>query len=522
MPAVPSDQPIEPLDDENARLRRRIAELEQQRAEKDRLLADREQVIAAQQQRVGELEAKVKELEVRMAQLLQRTFGRKSEKLAIGKMMKSPPGDAPPRQGGSRKPLPDHLPRYRTEYELEPEERRCPDCGEAMPEFGELTSEELEHIRMTLVHQMARKKYSCKKCKGNVLIADGPVRVLDKCMAGPSFLANVLVQKFADHLPLHRQQRMLKRDDIAISRATLCNWVSRCGQMLDPIAKAILREVLSSPCVQTDDTGLLIQAVADGEAKNGYVWTYTTKADLVYYQLTTGRGGEGPKAILGNYTGFVQADGLASYDALFREGKAVEVACWAPARRKFVEALDSDRERAERMIEKIRDLYQIEREAKDRALDPAAVLALRQERAKPILSDIAGQLRQWDPANDPPKVLPKSPLGSAVVYARNQWQALCRYTDDGRLDIDNNRSERMLRHVAVGRKNWMSVGNEMTGQEAANVMTVVMTCQIDQWTPMRWKDRGLDVTMIEEHREHIGKVLAAAVANTARGSPPAG
>ncbi len=558
--------------DETERLRSRISELEQQMARQveqhlsdhqrqatdhqrqaaeyeQRLTSEKEQG-AKHEQRVADLEAQIKALEHRIAQLLQRTFGKKSEKLPIGKLMASPApppgGDGPARQRGSRKPLPEHLPRYRTDYEIDAADRCCADCGDTMTEFGEITAEELEHIRMTLVHQMARKKYSCKKCQGTVVVADGPVRVLDKCMAGPSFLAHVLVQKFADHLPLYRQERMLKRDGIAISRATLCSWVSRCGQMLDPIAKAILRTILAAPCVQTDDTGLLIQVVDDGKAQKGFVWTYTTPECLVYYQLTTGRGSDGPLAILGNYVGYVQADGLPSYDALFRVGKAVEVACWAHSRRKFIEAIESDGVRAQLMVEKVRDLYQIEREAKVLALDPAAVLALRQDRAKPILRDIEAVLQDWNPKNNPPKVLPKSPLGVAVTYAINQWQALCRYAEDGRLDIDNNRSERMLRHVAIGRKNWLSVGNEMTGQEAANVMTVVMTCraldidpqiyltrtlqdlarsdgteaQIEEWTPMRWKDRGLDVTVIEEHREHIGKVLAAAVANAARTSLP--
>jgi transposase len=316
--------------------------------------------------------------------------------------------------------------------------------------------------------------------------------------------------------------------------------------MLEPIAKAILRAILATPCVQTDDTGLLIQVVEDGKAKKGYIWTYTTKDCLVYYQLTTGRGGDGPQEILGNYRGFVQADGLASYDALFRQGNAVEVGCWAHARRKFVEAFDSEGVRAPLMVDKIRDLYLIEREAKHAGLSPMQNLALRQERAKPILRDIEAILRDWNPKNDPPIVLPKSPLGVAVTYALNQWQALCRYAEDGRLDIDNNRSERMLRHVAIGRKNWQSVGCELTGQEAANIMTVVMTCraldidpqiyltrtlqdlarsdgslaQVEQWTPMRWKERGLDLAVIEEHRDHIGKVLANAVANAARSGPP--
>ena len=285
-----------------------------------------------------------------------------------------------------------------------------------------------------------------------------------------------------------------------------------------------------------------------GEAKKGYVWAYTTKDGLVYYQLTTGRGGDGPKEILGSYTGFVQADGLASYDALFKQGKAIEVACWAHARRKFIEALDSDHDRAQQMIDKIRDLYAVEREAKEQALEHDAVLAIRQARSKPILAEIEKLLAAWDPTRDPPTVLPKSPLGSAVTYATNQWQALARYAEDGRLDIDNNRSERMLRHVAIGRKNWMSVGNEITGQEAANVMSVVMTCraldidpqvyltrtlqdlarwdgsnaQIEAWTPMRWKERGIDIVSANEHREHIGKALAAAVANVARAKPTTG
>lgn len=497
----------------------------------------------AAQQIVAKRDARIRELEELLALALRRNFGKKSEKRATGKLTPPrQPGKGPRRHGGGRKPLPSHLLRYRTEYGLDEADRHCPDCGDVMSEFGETVTEELEQIRLFLVHQIARKKYSCKHCQTKVLVADGPVRVLDKCMAGPSFLAMMLVQKFGDHLPLYRQERMLKRDGISITRATLCSWTSRCGQMLHPIAKEILRSILASPCVQTDDTGMLIQVVEGGEAKKGYVWTYTNRDDLVYFHLTTSHGHEAPLAILREYEGYVQADAHASYNALFRIGKAKEAGCMAHARRKFVEAIESDEIRSNQVVALIGRLYDIEREAKQLGLEPDRVRLLREEHSTPTLAEIKRLIDPWNPELDPPAVLPKSPLGGAVTYALNQWDALCRYTEDGRLDIDNNRSERMLRHVAIGRKNYLSVGNEVTGQEAANIISVVMTCRavgidpqtyltqtlqdLARWdgsderlaemTPMAWKRRGDVATIAEAQRQRIVEILSAIAAEQAR------
>jgi hypothetical protein len=283
----------------------------------------------------------------------------------------------------------------------------------------------------------------------------------------------VLTSKYCDHLPLHRQEAIFQRHRISIHRSTLCDWVGECATLLEPLVREMHRQILLSEKIHTDDTPVTARHGSGPGVHKGYLWTYIDAARNVVFDYTPGHSREGPLRFLGDYGGYVQADAYNGYDALFAKGRATEVGCWAHGRRKFFDSRESDPARAVEMLALIGDLYQIEAQAKEEHLDRDQIKTRRQAKSKPILAVIGQRLEQWSP-----QVLPKSPLGQAIGYARGQWQALNRYTEDGLLSIDNNLSERVLRMVAVGRKNWLFVGHDNGGRRAAILYSLVASCKL--------------------------------------------
>ena len=390
----------------------------------------------------------------------------------------SPPGkneasrnSTGPKKRRGRRRLPNDLNRIETLYEIDSCERQC-SCGTAMPRIGEDVAEELVRIDLLFVHRHVRAKYACNKCEDGIMVAPGPQRVLPKSMAGPSLLAWVINSKFGDHLPYYRLEGILGREGAPVSRATLCRWMSGCSELLKPIADQILHEIVTDDYVQTDDTSKLMQRSSKGTSRYGHVWVYTNPLGKVYYDFTETRERHGPNRILGDFEGTVQADAYSGYDELFRGGKAIEAACWAHTKRKFDDARETDPENAGRALAAIKKIYDIEREATSRVMTAEERKQLRKERAPPILE----ALKTWLQAEQN-RVLPKSPIATAIGYTLNQWDALNRYLEDGRIEIDNNRSERMLRAVAVGRKNDLFVFDEGTGRMACILMSLVESCK---------------------------------------------
>jgi len=243
-----------------------------------------------------------------------------------------------------------------------------------------------------------------------------------------------------------------------------------------PLVDLMKARALASKALQTDDTPVAVLDPSLPRTKTGRIWTYVGDHAHPYtvYDYTPDRSRAGPDHFLEPFSGYLQADAYAGYDALYRDPArgVTEVACWAHARRKLFEARDADPMRAMILLAYIRLLYAVEREARDRALDADGRRALRQDRSVPILTDIAAYLRR-----EQPHVLPKSPIGDAIGYALNNWAALVRYTTDGDLEIDNNAAERSLRGVAVGRKNWMFFGSDTGGRTAALLTSLVTTCK---------------------------------------------
>jgi hypothetical protein len=269
-------------------------------------------------------------------------------------------------------------------------------------------------------------------------------------------LAHVIVSKFCDHLPLYRCERMLARFGVNLLRSTLCDWLAQSAVLLRPLWDLLYARVLQSHVVQTDDTPVRVQAQAGAAAHQGRVWVQVGDAGHpgLVYLYSPNHEGHWPQTFLAGYAGFVQGDAYAGYDALFATGKIVEVGCWAHARRKFFEAQKTDPEGSLYALGVIRQLYAVEKEAAEQASEQelsrpefeALRLRLRRERSVPLLKSLGEWLDKQGAS-----ALPKSPLGEAVGYARNQWAALQRYTTAGFLEIDNNAAERALRAVAIGR-----------------------------------------------------------------------
>lgn len=299
---------------------------------------------------------------------------------------------------------------------------------------------------------------------------------IEKGLPGPGLLAHVAVSKYGDHLPLNRQEQMFARQGVAVSRKTMCDWMSRCAELLSPLYEEMKREALRSNVVQTDDTPVSVLDPELPRTRTGRIWTYVGDDEHPYtvYDYTPTRKRDGPEAFLEDFRGYLQADAYAGYDALYTEpGRGVtEVACWAHTRRKFYEAQSSDLTRTTVLLAYIRLLYDVERDAREQNLDSQGRLELRQARSLPILEDIEAYLKR-----EQAHVLPKSPEGQAIAYALSNWAALVRYAQDGGLDIDNNAAERSLRGVAVGRRNWTFFGSDHGGRTAAILTSLVTTCK---------------------------------------------
>jgi transposase len=445
----------------------------------------------------------IEKLQHQLEQLLRRIYGRKSEKLdpnqlllfarelletagddpaATGEPTPAPPQEtapaaepAPPKKPGhGRKSLPKHLLRRREVHDVPAELLPCPDCGALRVCIGEEVREQLEYVpACMMVIQHVRPKYACKACEGNVVIAERLPEPIEKGLPGPGLLAQVIVSKYADHLPLNRQEGILRRHGVELPRSTTCDWMAVCAGLLEPIVKQMHREILQSRVIQTDDTPVTVLDKVKGRYQ-GRLWIHLGDRDHphVVFDFTTDRSGAGPERMLKGYQGYLQADAYSAYDRLYADGTIVEVGCWMHARRKFFEAKTSDPLRSHQALAWIRGLYAVEREAKTKELDDAQRLTLRQEQSRPILETI----KEWLD-KEVGQVLPKSPMAEAIGYALHHWKALERYLEAGFLEIDNGASERGLRPVAVGRNNWLFVGSEAGGKTAAILMSLCATCK---------------------------------------------
>jgi transposase len=442
-------------------------------------------------QTLTEKDRRIEQLGLQVEWLKRQLFGRRSEKLDPGQLAlaldelsvpeipaqepetEEPLVQAPSVKGHGRQRLPSQLRRERIEYHPPEAEQVCPDCSQQMARIGEEVSEQLEYVPASIfVIEHARIKYACRGCAGHVVIGAPEVaQPIAKGLPGPGLMAHVLTCKYADHLPLHRQESILERQGVQLSRSTLCDWVREGARLLSPVVDEMSRQVLLSRKIHTDDTKVPVQDKDRKSLREGRLWVYLgdDKHPHVVFSYTPNRKRDGPQGFLKDYKGFLQADAYTGYDAIYAGELVIEVACWAHARRKFFDAMKVDPKRAQVALAYIRRLYEIEK--RRRKLQEPARSELRQAEAKPIVVALGVWLQE-----QVGRVAPKSPMAEAIGYARGQWVALTRYLEDEVLDIDNNAAERALRRIAVGRKNWLFAGSDEGGHRAAIVYSLIATC----------------------------------------------
>ena len=385
------------------------------------------------------------------------------------------------KNGGGRQPLAKHLRRERIVHDLTDSEKHCENCAQDLRPIGEETSERYEYIPAQLmVVEDVCKKYACA-C--TVKTATKPPQPIEKSTAGASLLAEVIVAKTVDHLPLHRQEKIFERHGVEISRKTMGGWMGQCADLLKPLFGSLKEVLFQSKVIGTDDTGVKVLDDKLPFARTGRIWPYHGDQEhpVVVYDFTKTREGAGPEKFLEGYRGYLQADAYAGYDALFKApGRGLsEVGCWGHARRYYYKALESDEPHMGPALFLIAKLYKVEEQAS--AMTAAERLCLRQLESALVLDKLHNYLLEIQA-----EVLPKSPAGRAVRYTLKNWTALNRYCEDGNLSIDNNATERDIRGVAVGRNNWMFFGSDQGGKTAAVLRSFTASCQRVGVEPFAW------------------------------------
>jgi transposase len=393
-----------------------------------------------------------------------------------------------------RKRLPKDIRREILRHELSPQERACPCCGEQRQEMGFVSSEQLEYIPpqwKAIEHQ--RVKYACPTCTENVVIADKPPQPIEKGLPGPGLCAHTVLSKFGDHQPLYRQEDIHSRTGLMIRRSTLCGWLQALALLACPLVMRMKYLLLQSKVLHTDDTSIKMLQPGTGVALTAKFWPYLGDWLHPYavYDFTINRERDGPQKFLKGYTGYLQADAYSGYDCIFASKQVHEVACWIHARRYWYEARDNDAARANMALGFIARLSQIEsqldaaypRKNLQGERDFAAVARGRQQYSLPILHDF----KAWmDREVNTGRILPKSEIRKAFTYTLNQWDALCRFTQEGYLSYDNNVAERLVKISAIGRKNYLFVGNEQAGHNAAVLYSLVSSAKANGVEPFAW------------------------------------
>lgn len=449
---------------ENAKLQAEKTYLEAQVAEYKRLLygQKRERFIANPEQLSLPFEALAEEVETQHKAIEQKREATQK------KQKKQHPG---------RAKLPDHLPVE--EIEVHPEG----DLSQ-MVCIGKEVTEELECVPARFfIKRYIRYKYAPKSKEGSPLIAKLPERVMDKAIPGVGLLALILIQKYVDHLPLHRQLEQFKREGIKIKPSTINNWVSRTIEILTPLYELMVSETKNRGYLQADETTIkVLDSNKKGTTHQGYYWVYQDPVErLVLFDYQPSRGYVATQDMLADFKGYLQSDGYSVYTKLAKKEQVTHVGCWAHVRREFTKAENNDKERAHQALVYIQQLYAIEEQARQKQMTSEQRKELRLVKSLPGINEMG----QWI-AEEYKKVLPKSSIGMALNYCANRWTALSNYLMDGMLEIDNNLTENAIRPVALGRKNYLFAGSHDAAQRSAMMYTFVANCKIHQVNPYKW------------------------------------
>ena len=402
-----------------------------------------------------------------------------------------------------RKKLPDHLLRTTIISNPDPE---CPNCkGTTFRTLGEDISEILEYEPASFkVIRTVRPRCACTQCE-TIVQAVPPSLPIDKGKAGPGLLAHVILQKYGDHLPLYRQSEIFEREDIDIARSTLSGWVKQCRTLLKPLNTALQNYVFEASHLHGDDTPIKVLNPGFGKTKTGRIWTYVrdgrpwgdTSPPAVCYYYSPDRKGERPREHLKDYEGVFHADAYAGYDQLYKtdanpDGKIIEAACWAHMRRKFydVTVASPNAKAALQILQDISKIYAIESDITGQP--PEKRLQARQEHSKPLVNALFETLTTLLP-----KVPKKGETAKAITYALKQKEALMRFLDDGKIQIDNNTAERSIKPIALGRKNFLFAGSDSGGESAASMYYLIQTLKMNHINPWKYLHKVLSV--IQDH-----------------------
>ena len=384
------------------------------------------------------------------------------------------------KQVPKRAPLPANLPRREIRHEPESTACQTPGCGCQMKRIGEDVAEKLDYVPgVFTVERHIRGKWACAQCQTLIQVPVAP-HVIDKGIPTTGLLAQVLVAKYADHLPLYRQEAIFGRAGLAIPRSTLAQWVGSCGVQLQPLVDAMRNELLLHRVLHADETPVSMLKPGNGKTHRAYLWAYATGAfentRAVVYDFCESRAGEHARTFLGDWKGSLVCDDFSGYKALLAAG-VTEVGCLAHARRKFFDLHAANQSQiAQSALEQLARIYEIERETKEFSAEER--MDVRRERTKPLLD----ALHEWMTLQRR-KVPDGSTTAKALDYSLKRWAALIRFADDGQLPVDNNWIENQIRPIAIGRNNWLFAGSLRAGKRAAAVMSLIQSARMNGHDP---------------------------------------
>jgi len=393
---------------------------------------------------------------------------------------------AEPQPAARRQALPDHLSREDMTFDVE--DRLCPCCGGALHAIGETVSEMLDFVPARLrVLRIRRPKYGCRGC-GTIHQAPAPERPIAKGMASPGLLAHVLVSKYCDHTPLYRQAQIFARHGVEIDRSTLANWVGGACWWLEPLQARLAAHVFGSGKVFADDTPIPVLDPGRGRTKTGRLWVYTRDdrpwsgpdPPVAVYFYSPDRKAERPASHLEGFQGILQVDGYVGFERLTADGNIVLAACWAHARRKFYDLHEATGSPiAAEALRRIGELYAIEKSIRGRSAEERRIV--RSAQSRPLVEAMKPWLE-----TELGRIPGRGGLAEAIRYALTRWSALCRFLDDGRIDLDNNPVERAIRPIALGRKNHLFAGSDGGGVRWATVCSLIATAKLNNVEPFAY------------------------------------
>ena len=457
----------------------------------------------------GEADAEIERLQSIIDAFMRHRFGARSEQLdpdqlqlgledvetALGQARAAREAASPqsrsdrPRKS-NRGSLPAHLERIEQVVDVEEVDgiRACPCCGGALHQIGEDVAERLDVVPTTFrVLVTRRPRYGCRSCESAVVQAPAPARIVEGGIPTEALIAQVLVAKYADHLPLYRQAQIYARQGIQLDRSTLADWVGRAAWYLRPLRDHILERLRRSERLFADETTAPVLDPGRGRTKTGQLWAYArddrpwggNDPPMVAYVYAADRKSERAEAHLGDFAGILQVDGYGGYTALAKRRQQIQLAfCWSHVRRKFYELADKSPVATE-VLRRIALLYAIEDEVRGSSAEQRR--ALRVERAHVVVDDLRlyldARLRQ---------VSAKSKLAEAIRYALNRWAGLTVFLEDGRVELDSNTVERSIRPLALNRKNALFAGSDEGGDNWAVIATLIENCKITGINPHAW------------------------------------